>query len=99
MVGAGDDPRRLDPTDEVHGNFAHAPLLAGRQTTQEVGLAAIPLVKRHPIEVQTMGHGAVVHFQGDLPPGTVSHAFGDSGFVASVLVLGPGPAHIKFPLF
>ena len=90
-VFPGHDPRRLEPAHEVPRHLADELLLASRQFPQELGLATVAFIERHPIEVQAVARGAVVEFQGDLPLGPVNHVVGDAGLAAPRAVVGLTP--------
>src|SRR5205823_1665007 len=86
---SGNDPRRVDPTPEVPRHFTHEPLVPGRKRAQQLGLATVPFVEGHPVEVQAIASGAVVEFQADLPLGPVHHVVGDAGLTAAGAIVGP----------
>src|SRR5438270_1461828 len=92
----GDDPRRLDPAREVPRHLADELLASTRQLAQQLGLAAVPLVERQPVEAQAVGYGVVIKLQGDLPLGPVHHVVGDAGLAAPVAVVGPGLRQVEF---
>ena len=54
VKGSLRNPRRLDPSRENLGDFAHKLLAAGRERSQKRRLAAIPFVERQPLEMHSV---------------------------------------------
>jgi hypothetical protein len=69
--------------------LAHELLPAGIQCLKERRLGAVPLVERQPPEVDPVGDGAVVEFQGDLGLGPVGHRVRDPRLAAPGAIARP----------
>src|SRR5207344_93300 len=83
------DPRWLEPAHEAPRHLADVPLAVARQCPQELGLTAIALVERQPLETDAAGDSPVVQLQRDLPFGPVDQIVGDARFTAPVAVRVP----------
>ena len=71
---------------KLRGTSATYHWLTRRQLAEQFGLAAVALVERQPIKAESIAHGSVVQFQGDLPLGPISHGVGNSGFSTAVAI-------------
>src|SRR5262245_15239315 len=71
------DPGCLEPADKVPGDFTHEPLTTCRETPQETGLTAVPLIEGDPVKAQAVANRAIVQLQADLPLRAVHHSLGD----------------------
>ncbi len=82
-LGAHCDLASSRPTRESSRHFPNVSLARYIQHSQETGLAAVPLIERHPVKLPAVPFGSGQQLERDLPLRPIANLVGDVGFPAA----------------